>query len=63
MNIAVVILVLGILLVVVSLLADTLGIGTAGMGWKQITGAVVGVIVAIIGGVLRSRGGTSSDSA
>ena len=63
MNKAVVILIIGILLALVSLLADTLGIGSGGMGWKQITGAVVGGIVAIIGGVLLSRSGTGVDSA
>ncbi len=63
MNKAVVILVIGILLALVSLLADTLGIGSGGMGWTQITGAVVGGIVAIIGGVLLSRGGTGVNSA
>lgn len=62
MNMALIVLVLGILLVLVSLLADVLGIGSGGMGWRQITGAVVGVVVAIIGGVLRSRRTASTHS-
>jgi hypothetical protein len=46
----------GVLLVVVSLAADSLGLGGApGIGWKQITGAVVGVIVAAGGGLLLRR--------
>ena len=47
----------------VSLLADTLGFGSAGMGWKQIAGTVVGVVVAIIGGVMLSRGSAGGQSA
>ncbi len=63
MNRAFVILVVGILLALVSLLADTLGIGSAGMGSQQTAGVAVGVIVAIIGGVLLSQGRTGGDCA
>jgi len=42
---------LGMVMLVVSLAADTLGIGNVpGFGWKQILGAVVGAVVAL-GGV------------
>jgi len=43
--------ILGVLLAIVSLLADMLGIGNGtGLGWKQILGAVVGGLIAV-GGV------------
>ena len=43
--------VVGVIVLIVSLAADSLGIGGApGIGFKQIGGAVVGVIVAIVGG-------------
>jgi hypothetical protein len=45
--------VVGVIVLIVSLAADSLGIGGApGIGFKQIGGAVVGVIVAIVGGWL-----------
>jgi hypothetical protein len=54
----IVFLILGVLLFLVSLTADSLGIGGApGVGWKQITGAVVGVAVAAAGMVLRRAKG------
>ncbi len=41
---------IGIILILVSLLADVLGIGGyPGIGFKQIIGAVVGGVIAIIG--------------
>ncbi len=47
---AVVLLVLGVLLLLVSLTADATGIGEGtGIGWKQITGAVLGVVAAVAG--------------
>jgi hypothetical protein len=57
MNKAVVVLVVGVLVFLVSLTADVTGIGEGGaIGWKQILGAVVGVVVAAIGMVqLRKR--------
>ena len=49
-------LVVGVILVIGALAADVIGIGgAAGFGYKQIIGAVVGVVVAVIGFVLYSR--------
>lgn len=46
----------GVLLFLVSLTADSLGIGEGtGVGWKQITGAVVGLIMAATGMVQLRR--------
>lgn len=43
-------LVLGVLVFLVSLTADNLGLGSSpALGWKQITGAVVGVALAAYG--------------
>jgi len=51
----VIILVCGVLLFLVSLTADTIGLGGApGLGWKQITGAVIGVVLAGVG-IVRLR--------
>jgi len=56
MNRAVVFLVVGVLLFLVSLTADAVGIGEGtGIGWKQILGAVVGVVVAASGMVQLRR--------
>ena len=56
MNKAVVVLVVGVLIFLVSLTADSLGVGEGtGIGWKQITGAVVGVVIAAVG-MYRLRG-------
>jgi hypothetical protein len=50
-TLGILIIILGLLLVIASLAADALGIGNeAGIGWKQVLGAVVGVLVAA-GGV------------
>ena len=41
---------LGAVVLIISLAADSLGIGGApGIGWKQLTGAPVGLIVMIYG--------------
>jgi uncharacterized membrane protein YcjF (UPF0283 family) len=46
----------GIVLLSVSLLADVLGIGDyPGIGFKQIAGAVVGAVIAIIGFRMRRK--------
>ena len=46
----------GIILLIVSLLADTLGIGGSGtFGYKQILGAAAGAIVAVAGLVVMLR--------
>jgi hypothetical protein len=45
-----VMLTVGVLLFLVSLTADSVGIGEGtGIGWKQICGAAAGVIIAAIG--------------
>jgi hypothetical protein len=50
MRLPVILLVAGVLLFLVSLTADvtTIGEGT-GIGWKQIVGAVIGVVIAAAG--------------
>jgi hypothetical protein len=40
---------IGIALLVVSLLADVIGIGSPGFGKQQIEGAIVGAVVAAVG--------------
>jgi hypothetical protein len=40
---------LGIALAAISALANQLEIGKHGFGWKQITGIIVGVVIAIAG--------------
>jgi len=50
MRLPVVLLVAGVLLFLVSLTADMTVVGEGtGIGWKQITGAVIGVVIAGIG--------------
>jgi hypothetical protein len=50
-NIGISMIAAGVLLILVSLLADTIGLGanTAVIGWKQILGAVVGAAAGIGG--------------
>jgi hypothetical protein len=50
MRMPIILLVAGVLLILVSLTADvtTIGEGT-GIGWKQITCAVIGVVIAAVG--------------
>lgn len=51
-----VMLTVGVLLFLISLTADSLGIGEGtGVGWKQVTGAIVGVVIAAIGMVQLRR--------
>jgi hypothetical protein len=49
----------GLVLALVSALANTLGIGEGGFGWKQIVGVIVGVLLVLVGAALvaASRGG------
>ncbi len=47
--VGIVLLVAGIVLLVLSLIADMVGIGTGGFGTRQILGAVAGAIAAIVG--------------
>ena len=58
-------LVLGAVLLVLSALADPIGIGDGhGIGWKQITGMVVGAAVIVIGAlVLRAKSGEATSAA
>ncbi len=52
----VVLLVVGVLLFLMSLAADPLGVGAApGLGWKQIVGAVVGVVLAGAGMTMQRK--------
>ena len=46
---------LGVVLAVISALADQIDIGTGGFGWKQITGVIVGAGVALVGAGLVVR--------
>ena len=51
--IGILMIVIGIALLIISLLADTLGLGGAvGFGWKQILGSVVGAAAVVAGLVL-----------
>ena len=55
-SIGIALLVVGAVLLIGSLAADAIGIGgAAGFGYKQIIGAVIGVIAAVVGYVLYSR--------
>jgi hypothetical protein len=46
-TIGIIVIVVGLLLLVVALAADSLGIGGGnGIGWKQIVGALVGLVIA-----------------
>ena len=55
-TIGIVLLVVGAVVLIGSLAADAIGIGgVAGFGYKQIIGAVVGVIAAVVGYVLYSK--------
>jgi hypothetical protein len=54
--IGIALLAVGVVLLIGSLAADPIGIGgAAGFGYKQIIGAVVGVIAAVVGFVLYSK--------
>jgi hypothetical protein len=48
----IVVLVVGIVILLLSLLADAMGIGGGGFGPRQIAGTVVGAVVTIVGLVL-----------
>ena len=48
------------LLLLIALFADSLGLGRSpGVGWKQTLGAVVGVLVVVVGAYLLRRGKVS----
>lgn len=51
-----IILAIGVLLFLVSLTADSIGIGEGtGIGWKQILGSVAGLVIAAVGIVQMRR--------
>ncbi len=55
-NVGLVLLIVGIILVLAAITADLTGIGgQPGFGWKQIVGTGLGVVVAIVGGILYTR--------
>ncbi len=58
MNKPIVFLVVGVMLALISLTADLIGIGEGtGIGWRQITGFTVGLVIAVIGLVqMRKKG-------
>ncbi len=51
-----ILIVVGVILLVVSIFADSLGLGTSAVfGWKQIVGSIAGVVLALVGGWLAMR--------
>jgi hypothetical protein len=52
-RLSLILIVVGIIILLVSLLADVIGIGGyPGMGYKQIIGAIVGAVISIVGFIL-----------
>jgi hypothetical protein len=60
----VILLAIGVLVFFVSLTADAFGIGEGtGIGWKQITGSTVGLVIAAIGAVqMRKKKGLGPEA-
>ncbi len=55
-TLGIILVVLGIVLLVVAVFADSLGVGARhGFGWKQIVGSIAGVVVAVVGAWLTRR--------
>ena len=56
-NIGLALIVIGVIVLAVSLLADVIEIGQdpSAIGWRQLLGAAVGLIIAVIGFVLSRR--------
>ena len=55
-RLGVALIIIGIIILLISLLADPLGIGGyPGIGTKQTIGLIIGVIIAIIGFILRRK--------
>ena len=55
-TIGIALLVVGVVIIIGSFAADSIGIGSApGFGYKQIIAAVVGVIAAVVGLVIYAR--------
>ena len=55
----------GVLVIAVSLLADVIGLGAQPgiIGWKQLVGAGLGVVMLISGAVLLARSRSGADAA
>jgi len=52
-GLSLILIVIGIIILLVSLLADMIGIGGyPGIGYKQIIGAIVGAVIAVIGFII-----------
>jgi steroid 5-alpha reductase family enzyme len=62
-TIGVILIVVGVIVLLVFLLADALGIGSdpTTIGWIQILGSAIGLVVAVVGIVLTTRKEKSSD--
>jgi hypothetical protein len=55
-QVSLILLVLGIVILLVAVTADLTGLGgQTGFGWKQITATVLGIVVAIAGGILYKK--------
>lgn len=54
--VGIVLLVVGIIVLIVSVAADAIGLGgSPGFGYKQVAGTAIGVIAAVVGGILMRR--------
>jgi hypothetical protein len=54
-TLGIIVAILGFALLVISALADVIGIGDGGFGSRQITGVVVGALVSVASGLLVFR--------
>lgn len=55
-TVGVVLLIAGVVVLIVSVVADAIGLGSSpGFGYRQVAGAAAGVIAAIVGVILRRR--------
>lgn len=61
-TVGVVLLIVGLALVALSILADTLGVGgQEGFGWKQVAGVIVGGVSFIVGLAQVTRKGSTDE--
>jgi len=58
-TLGIIVAVLGVALLVISALADVIGIGNPGFGFRQIAGVLVGAAGAIFGGLVTFRDSSS----
>ncbi len=58
-TLGIIVAVLGVALIVISALADVIGIGGGGFGFRQIAGVVVGAFAAGFGGLVAFRESSS----